>query len=113
MPVEVFVVMPKEQAEEEHGTACIEWELPDSYRAYFDMMKFPENLATVINQGWQIEIVFLKKDAKKVFDLLYPDTLTYDEVRVAEICEIVKTALTELGHFNLLNKLEHMFVSMI
>ena len=78
MPVEVFVAMPKEQAEEEHGTACIEWELPDSYRVYFDMMKLPENLATVISQGWQREIAFLKKDVKKVFDLLYPSGIKFD-----------------------------------
>ena len=29
MPIEVYIAMSEQQAEEEHGSACIEWELPD------------------------------------------------------------------------------------
>lgn len=78
MPVEVYIAMTKEQADDEHGKCCIEWALPDSYRIYFDMMKLPPELITIVEEGWQREIVFLKKDAKKVFDLLYPDGIKFD-----------------------------------
>ena len=78
MPIEVYIAMTKEQAEDEHGSVCIEWELPDSKRIYFDMMEMPPELITIVEEGWQREIVFLKKDAKKVFDLLYPDAIKFD-----------------------------------
>lgn len=77
MPIEVYVAMPEEQAEEEHGHTCVAWELPDSKRIYFDMMELPENLVRVISRGWQREIVFRKKDAKKVFDILYPSGIKF------------------------------------
>lgn len=77
MPIEVYVAMPEEQAEEEHGHTCVEWELPDSKRIYFDMMELPENLVRVISRGWQREIAFRKKDAKKVLDILYPSGIKF------------------------------------
>lgn len=43
-----------------------------------DEMKLPPELITIVEEGWQREIVFLKKDAKKVFDLLYPDSIKFD-----------------------------------
>lgn len=73
MPVEVFIAMMPEQAEEEHGRVCIGENLPDSRRIYFDMLELPENLVEVVERGWQREIRFKKKDAKAVFELLYPD----------------------------------------
>lgn len=73
MPIEVYIAMSEEQANEEYGSVCIEWELPDSKRVYFDMMKLPTELVAVVKNGWEKEVVFLKTDAKKVFDLLYPD----------------------------------------
>lgn len=42
------------------------------------LMKLPPELITIVEEGWQREIVFLKKDAKKVFDLLYPDSIKFD-----------------------------------
>ena len=35
-------------------------------------------LEAIEEEGWQREIVFLKRDAKKVFDLLYPDGIKFD-----------------------------------
>ena len=78
MPIEVYIAMSEEQANEEHGSVCIEWELPDSKRVYFDMMKLPTELVAVVKNGWEKEVVFLKTDAKKVFDLLYPDGVKFD-----------------------------------
>lgn len=43
-----------------------------------DEMKLPPELITIVEEGWQREIVFLKKDAKKVFDLLYQDGIKFD-----------------------------------
>ncbi len=71
-PLEVFVAMTPGQAEEEHGYVCIGEHLPDSERIYFDMLKLPEYLVEIVECGWQREIVFKKKDAKTVFNLLYP-----------------------------------------
>lgn len=78
MPIEVYIAMSEEQAIEENGSTCIEWEIPDSKRIYFDMVKLPENLVHVVKNDWEKEIVFLKKDAKKVFDMLYPDGVKFD-----------------------------------
>lgn len=78
MPVEVYIAMTKEQDDDEHGQCCVEWAMPDSYRIYFDMMKLPPELITIVEEGWQREIVFLKKDAKKAFDLLYPEGIKFD-----------------------------------
>ena len=82
MPIEVYVAMSEQQAEEEHGSACIEWELPDSRRIYFEMEKLPEKLITVVSKGWQKEIIFQKKDTKKILQLLYPEGITFDYQRL-------------------------------
>lgn len=82
MPIEVYIAMSERQAEEEHGSTCIEWELPDSRRIYFEMEKLPEKLITVVSKGWQKEIIFQKKDAKKILQLLYPEGITFDYQRL-------------------------------
>ena len=74
--------MSEQQAEEEHGSACIEWELPDSRRIYFEMERLPEKLITVVSKGWQKEIIFQKKDTKKILQLLYPEGITFDYQRL-------------------------------
>lgn len=82
MPIEVYIAMSEQQAEEEHGSACIEWELPDSRRIYFEMEKLPDKLITVVSKGWQKEIIFQKKDTKKILQLLYPEGITFDYQRL-------------------------------
>lgn len=78
MSIEVYVAMSEEQADEEHGSVCLEWKLPESNRIYFDMLTLPTELVSVVRKGWEREVVFLKKDSKKVFDLLYPDGVKID-----------------------------------
>ncbi len=78
MPVEVYIAMSEGQAREEHGFECIGWALPESSRIYFDMVDLPEDLVHVVKNGWEKEIVFEKKNAKKVFKLLYPDKSKFD-----------------------------------
>ena len=78
MSIEVYIAMSDEQAEEENGSACIEWEIPDSKRIYFDMLELPPELVTVVANGWQREIFFDKKNAKKIFGLLYPEGIKFD-----------------------------------
>ena len=78
MSIEVYIAMSDEQAEEENGSACIEWEIPDSKRIYFDMLELPPELVTVVANGWQREIFFDKKNVKKIFGLLYPEGIKFD-----------------------------------
>ena len=78
MPIETFIAMPEAQAREEGGYSAIEDELPDSRRIYFEMTKLPKDLICVNNDGWEKEIEFHKKDAKKVMKLLYPNGVEFD-----------------------------------
>lgn len=78
MPIVVYIAMSEEQAEEEKGAVCIEWEIPDSSRIYFEMVKLPSELVTIVENGWKREIFFRKKNAKKIFELLYPDGIRFD-----------------------------------
>lgn len=78
MPIVVYIAMSDEQAEEEKGAVCIEWEIPDSSRIYFEMVKLPSELVTIVENGWKREIFFRKKNAKKIFELLYPDGIKFD-----------------------------------
>ncbi len=78
MPIAVYIAMSDEQAEEEKGTVCIEWEIPDSKRIYFDMVELPSELVTIVENGWHREVIFRKKNAKKIFELLYPDGIKFD-----------------------------------
>lgn len=78
MPIVVYIAMSDEQAEEEKGAVCIEWEIPDSSRIYFEMVKLPSELVTIVENGWEREIFFKKRNAKKIFELLYPDGIKFD-----------------------------------
>jgi len=66
MPIEVYIAMSYEQSAEEHGSTCIEWELPDSKRIYFDMIKLPAELVHVVKNGWEKEVAFPEKGRKEV-----------------------------------------------
>lgn len=78
MPIEVYMAMSVEQAKDERGYECIERELPDSARVYFEMTKLPKELVVVIENGWRKEVIFKKRDANKVFKLLYPNGIKFD-----------------------------------
>ena len=67
-----------EVAEEEKGGVCIESGMPDSSRIYFEMVKLPSQLVTIVENGWEREIFFKKRNAKKIFELLYPDGIKFD-----------------------------------
>lgn len=42
------------------------------------MVKLPSELVTIVENGWKREIFFRKKNAKKIFELLYPDGIKFD-----------------------------------
>lgn len=73
MPVEVYIAMSDQQAEEEHGYRCIENAIPDSYRIYLAMDELPEDIFHVIKMGWEREVIFQKKNIKKAMSCLFPD----------------------------------------
>lgn len=64
MPIEVYIAMSEEQANEEHGSVCIEWELPDSKRVYYVLnhialyfsRELPLNSVTDVGD-WKLELV--------------------------------------------------------
>ena len=73
MPIEVFIAMTEEQAEEENYVRCLGIPLPNSRQIYDEMCKLPSDLVQVVKDGWEREICFRKKDAKKILKLLYPN----------------------------------------
>ncbi|MCF0127411.1 MAG: hypothetical protein HUJ70_02520 [Pseudobutyrivibrio sp.] len=82
MPMEVYVAMSEEQAEEEHGFTCLEKPLPDSDRIYIEMGRLPEDIFQVVKLDWECEVTFRKKDAKKAIKYLYPQGCAVDITRL-------------------------------
>lgn len=81
MPVEVYVAMSESQAEEEHGYECLDYALLESGRIYLEMNELPKDIFDVVKTGWEREVIFRKKDLKKVVACLYPNGTDWDYKR--------------------------------